>query len=84
MMKVIKKDTPVSINEISNKSVIPDDIVTNYVNSCVRNGLLKLSGSDSGETVKLNAEGKSEPISQEDVDCAKKASESCPVQAISV
>ena len=33
---------------------------------------------------KLNAEGKSEPTSQDDTDCAKKAAESCPVQAINV
>ena len=33
---------------------------------------------------KMNDDGKSEPTSQEDMECAKKAAESCPVQAISV
>ena len=33
---------------------------------------------------KLNDQGKSEPISQDNLDCAKNASESCPVQAIGV
>lgn len=32
----------------------------------------------------LNAEGKSEPISQEVTECAKSAEQSCPVQAIKV
>jgi len=32
----------------------------------------------------LGDDGKSEPISQEDTECAKKASEGCPVQAIAV
>jgi ferredoxin len=32
----------------------------------------------------INAEGKSEVISQEDIECAKNAAASCPVQAISV
>lgn len=33
---------------------------------------------------KLGDDGKSEPISQEDKECAQKAAESCPVQAIAV
>jgi ferredoxin len=33
---------------------------------------------------KLNDEGKSEPISQDDKTCAINAAESCPVQAITV
>ncbi len=33
---------------------------------------------------KLNAEGKVDVISQEDISCAKNAAESCPVQAIEV
>lgn len=32
----------------------------------------------------MNAEGKSTVVSQEDVDCAKNAAASCPVQAIAV
>ncbi len=36
------------------------------------------------QTFKLNDNGKSEVISQDNVDCAKKAAEGCPVQAISV
>lgn len=32
----------------------------------------------------LNAEGKSEVISQNDVDCARNAANSCPVNAINV
>lgn len=36
------------------------------------------------QVFKLNDKGKSEVISQSDVECAKKAAESCPVQAISV
>lgn len=32
----------------------------------------------------MNAEGKSEVISQEDNPCAKEAAETCPVQAISL
>jgi ferredoxin len=35
-------------------------------------------------TFALNAEGKAEPISQEDAECAQKAAEGCPVQAIEV
>lgn len=33
---------------------------------------------------KLNDDNKSEPISQDNVDCAKNAAESCPVQSIKV
>jgi len=33
---------------------------------------------------KLNAEGKADVISQEDISCAKNAAESCPTQAIEV
>ena len=33
---------------------------------------------------KINAEGKAEVISQDDLACAKNAAESCPVQAIEV
>lgn len=36
------------------------------------------------DSFKLNNEGKSEAISQDNLECAKKAAESCPVQAISV
>ncbi len=36
------------------------------------------------QTFQLNNEGKSEVISQEDTECAQKAAEGCPVQAISV
>ena len=36
------------------------------------------------ETFKLNAEGKADPISQEESPCAKNAAESCPTQAIEV
>ncbi len=36
------------------------------------------------DTFKLNNDGKSEVIKQEDTDCAKNAAQSCPVQAISV
>lgn len=33
---------------------------------------------------KLNAEGKADAISQEEIPCAKNAAESCPVQAIEI
>lgn len=33
---------------------------------------------------KMNENGKSDPVSQDDTDCAKKAAENCPVQAITV
>ena len=36
------------------------------------------------QTFALNAEGKSEVISQDDVACAKNAAETCPVMAIIV
>jgi ferredoxin len=35
-------------------------------------------------TFELNEEGKSEVISQSDLECAKNAAQSCPVQAIIV
>ena len=35
-------------------------------------------------TFRLNEEGKSEVISQDDIDCAKKAADQCPQEAISV
>ena len=35
-------------------------------------------------TFVLNGEGKSEVISQDDVNCAKQAVDICPVQAISI
>jgi len=35
-------------------------------------------------TFQMSEEGKSEVISEEDVDCAKNAAQSCPVQAITV
>ena len=35
-------------------------------------------------TFRLNEEGKSVVIKQEDFDCAKKAADQCPVEAISV
>ena len=36
------------------------------------------------QNFKLNEDNKSEPISQENEDCAKNAAQSCPVQAIKV
>jgi ferredoxin len=36
------------------------------------------------DTFKMNDEGKSEVISENNPDCARQAAESCPVQAISV
>ena len=36
------------------------------------------------DTFTLSAEGKSDVSSQENVECAKTAAESCPVQAITV
>jgi ferredoxin len=36
------------------------------------------------DSFKLNEEGKSDPISQDNVLCAKNAAEGCPVQAIAV
>jgi ferredoxin len=36
------------------------------------------------KTFTMNNEGKSDVISQDDVECAKNAAGSCPVQAISV
>lgn len=36
------------------------------------------------DTFKLSDEGKSEVISQDDVECAKNAAQSCPTQSISV
>ncbi len=35
-------------------------------------------------TFRLNEAGKSEVISQENIECAKKAAEGCPVQAIKI
>lgn len=34
------------------------------------------------DSFKLNDEGKSEVVNQDNLECAKKAAESCPVQAI--
>jgi len=36
------------------------------------------------DTFTLNDEGKSDVVSQDNVECAKTAVESCPVQAISI
>ena len=36
------------------------------------------------DVFKVNAQGKSEVIKEEDLGCAKNAAESCPVQAIEV
>ncbi len=36
------------------------------------------------QTFQLNEEGKSQVVNQDDVECAKRAAEGCPVQAISV
>ena len=58
ILNAIKEDALVSINEISKESGVPDDLVAGYINSCVKNDLLKLSGSDQGETVKFNDDGK--------------------------
>lgn len=58
MLNAIKKEAAISINDVSKKADTPDDIVANYVNACVKKDLLKLVGSDSGETVKFNDEGK--------------------------
>ena len=58
ILNAIKKDALVSMNDISKKADIPNDIVANYVNSGVKKDLLKLSGADVGETVKFNDEGK--------------------------
>ncbi len=35
-------------------------------------------------TFKLDEEGKSQVISQDDIECAKRAEDVCPVQALSV
>jgi ferredoxin len=36
------------------------------------------------QTFALNAKGKSEVISQQDIECARQAAQTCPTQAISV
>lgn len=36
------------------------------------------------QTFQMNDDGKSDVISQDDIECAKNAAESCPVQAITV
>lgn len=36
------------------------------------------------KSFRINADGKSEVISQEEIECAKNAEQSCPVQAISI
>lgn len=58
ILNIIKKNALVSINDIAKRSGVPDDIVANYLNSCVKKDLLKLSGSDSGEWGKFNGDGK--------------------------
>ena len=36
------------------------------------------------DSFKLDGSGKAEAVNQKDVECAKNAAESCPVQAISI
>ncbi len=50
-------------------------------NKCIGCGLC---ASMCPKTFKMNADNISEPISQSDKKCAKKAADVCPVKAISV
>jgi glucokinase len=53
IFNTLKKETALSVSDITEKSGIPGDVVAGYVNSCVKKDLLEVSGSDKGDQVKF-------------------------------
>ena len=54
IFNTLKKESALSISDISEKTGISDDMVAEYINSCVKKDLLKLSGSDKGDQIKFS------------------------------
>jgi len=54
IFNVIKKRAALSMSDISEKTGISSDTVAEYINSCVKKDLLKVSGSDKGDQVKFS------------------------------
>ncbi|MDP8259146.1 MAG: ROK family protein [Candidatus Aadella gelida] len=55
---VLKKEKNVSVNEISHKTGVPEEKVASYINSCVKEDLMKISGEHNGGLVEFNGEHK--------------------------
>ncbi len=58
IFNVLKRETVLSIGDIGKKADMPDDAVAEYINTCVKNDLLKISGAGEGEPVKFNEDFK--------------------------
>ncbi|MFC1480395.1 ROK family protein [Candidatus Omnitrophota bacterium] len=56
IFNILKKETALSISGIAERACLSDDIVAEHINSCVKKGLLKISGSGEGEPVKFNSD----------------------------
>jgi len=51
---LLKKDEALSVGDIGGKTGISGDIVAEYINTCVKNDLLKIAASEKGDQVKFN------------------------------
>ena len=58
IFNLLKKEKTLSVGEISAKTDIPGDFVADYINTCVKNDILKITASDKGDLVKINGEDK--------------------------
>jgi len=58
IFNVLKRETVLSIGDIGKKADVPDGAVAEYINTCVKNDLLKISGAGEGEPVKFNEDFK--------------------------
>jgi len=58
IFNVLKKGQAVSMGEIARKTNLPGDVVSGYINSCVKKDLLRLTGTDKGGLVEFGADDK--------------------------
>ena len=58
IFNVLKKEKAISLSEISKRTRLSNDIVSGYINACVKNGLLKLSATGKGDVVEFAEDDK--------------------------
>ncbi|MCK5451522.1 MAG: ROK family protein [Candidatus Omnitrophica bacterium] len=51
---VLKRETAISVGEISAKANVSEEVVADYMNICVKNDLIKISAAAKGELADLN------------------------------
>ncbi|MGD2279398.1 MAG: hypothetical protein PVH45_04830, partial [Candidatus Omnitrophota bacterium] len=58
IFELLKKEKTLSVGEIKKERGIDKETAANYINECVRKGMLKISGAGEAGSVKFNADNK--------------------------